>query len=339
MTQPLLKQSPEILLIEKVSHRFKRQNATKQNSGLSICTDHIVLGLSGRVASVAVDDTNDIKIAIQRFKPKNVFIQAIWIRAETLAPIKYMFPDTKFYLHVHSNVPFLVTEGYATTYISSYYKLGWGVVFNNLQAYELFKNYPNTHYLPNIYNANFLSKKPREESNTIDVGCFGSFRPMKNHITQAMAAMRFAEDMGKTINFHVNFGRSEGGGEVIKKNILALFQLNTKHKLIDTPWKSHSDFISHMNQNIDINMQLSMSESFNIVAADSIAAAVPIIVSPEIDWVYPSCISYYSDWYDINRTMKKVLTYGYIEENREYLRVFNRKSIETWENFIYETGI
>lgn len=38
---------------------------------------------------------------------------------------------------------------------------------------------------------------------------------------------------------------------------------------------------------MDLNLQMSISETFNIVAADSIYAGTPILVSNEIPWAYP----------------------------------------------------
>jgi hypothetical protein len=37
---------------------------------------------------------------------------------------------------------------------------------------------------------------------------------------------------------------------------------------------------------MDVGMQVSFTETFNIVAADMVAAGVPVVVSPEISWVY-----------------------------------------------------
>lgn len=295
--------------------------------------------MGGQVVAAGIDDMDQLKRYISTYKPKRVFIQAIWVRAESLKPLKDLFKHVEFYLHIHSHIPFLGVEGHAFTYMEGYISQGWGIIFNNIHAYELFKHFPNAHYLPNMYNAPMRPQTMFVEKDHINFGCFGSVRPMKNHLVQALAAIRYAESKNKQARFHVNYGRSEDGGEQVKKNLINLFRMHTKHQLIDVPWKTHSDFIDYMNTNIDISMQLSMSESFNLVAADSIAAGVPLIVSPEIDWVYPGCISYYSDVYDITRTMDKVIHHRFVEENRRHLAEFNHKAVETWKAFIYETGI
>jgi len=44
----------------------------------------------------------------------------------------------------------------------------------------------------------------------------------------------------------------------------------------------HSDFISIV-KSMDIGMQVSLSESFNIVAADFVSNGIPLVGSPDIE--------------------------------------------------------
>ena len=49
-------------------------------------------------------------------------------------------------------------------------------------------------------------------------------------------------------------------------------------------WATHAEFLKLVDR-MDIGLQVSLSETFNIVAADFVANGVPIIVSPEISWM------------------------------------------------------
>jgi hypothetical protein len=46
----------------------------------------------------------------------------------------------------------------------------------------------------------------------------------------------------------------------------------------------HEEFKNYIKLNIDLGMQVSFSETYNIVGADVVDCNVPIVVSPEIQW-------------------------------------------------------
>ena len=88
---------------------------------------------------------------------------------------------------------------------------------------------------------------------------------MKNLLIQAMAAIAFSEELGKTLHFHVNQSRQEMSGENTYKNLVSLFE-NSKHKLVNHMAFAF-DFIQVIKQ-MDLGMQVTFSETFNIVSAD-----------------------------------------------------------------------
>ena len=116
----------------------------------------------------------------------------------------------------------------------------------------------------------------------LNIGCFGAIRPLKNQLIQAMAAIKFVDDLGGELHFHVNAGRVEQKGQAVLRNLEALFD-NTGHFLVEHPWMDHHDFLKVVGE-MDLCMQVSFSETFNIVAADSIACGIPTVVSREIPW-------------------------------------------------------
>ncbi len=117
---------------------------------------------------------------------------------------------------------------------------------------------------------------------TIDIAAFGAVRPMKNHLIQAIAAIKFANEIGKKLKFHINVTRVENNGDPVLKNIRSLF-LNSPHELVEHVWLTHEEFVN-LSSTMDMCLQVSLSETFNIVTADAVNSNVPIVVSDEIKW-------------------------------------------------------
>jgi hypothetical protein len=122
----------------------------------------------------------------------------------------------------------------------------------------------------------------KKRQRALDIGCFGAIRPLKNNLQQAVAAIRFADSMNAALRFHVNAGRVEMKGESVMRNLESLLS-NAGHELVKHDWLDHDDFLKLI-KTMDMCMQVSFSETFNIVAADSVSQGVPTIVSKEIPW-------------------------------------------------------
>ena len=177
--------------------------------------------------------------------------------------------------------------------------------------------------------------QPQMIDGVIDVGCFGAFRPLKNHLIQAIAAIDFSERRGLKLRFHVNSGRVEMAGGNQLKNLRALFD-NVNHELVEHPWAAHEDFLKLLNQ-MDICLQVSFTETFNIVSADSVNLGVPTLVSDEINWVHAPYADPTSST-DIVEKMAQVLTQRHylIEKNRENLAAYSRQSNSRWLSYLNE---
>jgi len=55
------------------------------------------------------------------------------------------------------------------------------------------------------------------------------------------------------------------------------------HELVGHEWMPRNEFLG-LCRMMDIGMQVSFSETFNIVAADLINQGVPVVVSKEVPW-------------------------------------------------------
>jgi len=283
-------------------------------------------------------DGNDIDNKLTKFKPKICIIEAIWVSPSKLIELNKRHPKVKFVIRVHSKIPFLAMEGSAIGTIKDYVKIpNVEVSFNNHATSKDLKiiGIPNT-YLPNIYEEifDFCSKNKNEktERNRIgiyNIGCFGAIRPLKNQLNQAVASIMFAEENGVTVNFYVNSARTEQGGESVLKNLRSLFK-DTRHSLVEVGWLDRDDFLELLST-MDVSMQVSLTESFNIVSADSVFVGVPVVISNEIDWLRNG-IADPNDCGSMAKQIRTALNYKnlFITQNLIALKRYNAKSKEEW---------
>jgi hypothetical protein len=247
-------------------------------------------GFEAKITPVA--DSNAIDKVVTEFNPDVVIIEAIWVPP---AKFKELFQfkrhlNRRWIVRLHSKAPFLANEGIATRWIKQYAsinELKIEIAPNTTELTEqLTYCFPEGKFifLPNIYKAKpFTPEKHVKSDDHIDIGCFGAIRPMKNTYQQAMAAIEFAELADKKLNFHINGTRTEQSGDNALRNIQALFE-HSKHDLVEHKWYKHAEFLDAASK-MDIGMQVSFSESFNIVTADFVTAKVPIVASDDISWM------------------------------------------------------
>lgn len=299
----------------------------------------------GHIANtVQVVDNNCIDKYVTLYKPTHCFIEALWVVPSKFEVLAKLHPKVKWIIRLHSMVPFLTSEGMAFEWLNEYIELrkkgiDISISCNNEKAYndikEIYGN--NVSYTPNIYypdhyterKINFNTEPNKKE---INIGCFGALRVLKNHSQQAIWAIEFANEIGKTLNFHINISEHEQkeAGPILR-NLRAIFK-NTKHKLIEHPWYEHTDFLGLVKK-MDIGLQVSFTETFNITAADFVYLNIPIVVSNEIEFV--------QEQYRVNPTNKKEFLhalerayYGAMHhsqyDNFKLLRKHNQQSIKTW---------
>ena len=139
-------------------------------------------------------------------------------------------------------------------------------------------------YLPNYYPTVSKLKKIDYDKECVDVSCFGAIRPLKNQLIQAVSAIKFAEKIGKKLFFHINGNRVEQKGDSILRNLIDLFDNLQDHTLVLHDWLVKDDFLD-LCSNMDIGLQCSFSETFNIVGADMISQGIPLVGSSEIVWL------------------------------------------------------
>lgn len=282
-----------------------------------------------------VRDGNAIDKHLHHFRPDVCVIEAIWVTPAKLRELITKYPAIRFVVRVHSKTPFLAMEGMAIEWLKEYSRDAI-ISFNHADTGAEFERLGIRNvFLPNIYPmvVHRPFKEVHKKHHYYKIGCFGAIRPFKNHLAQAMAAIQFAEKQRAAVHFFINYSRVEQKGESILKNLRALFA-GTRHKLVEIEWLDHLDFIKLL-AGMDACMQVSFTETFNIVTADSIHAHVPVVVSKEIDWLTCRKANAGSES-DIAKVLEYVIENkrDLVEDNIHDLNEYNQHAVLKWFRFI-----
>jgi hypothetical protein len=299
----------------------------------------MLVGEGISAGSVEVPDYNHIHRHCLKNKPTHVVIEAIWATPQKFMELAQLNPGIKWIIRGHSEIPFLAGEGIAIDWICRYVNLQ-NVVYaaNSPASCRDVRNlvraaHPDwtreeaeakVLYLPNFYPAKFQFTRRKPADEFLDVACFGAIRPLKNQLIQALTAVELADFLGKTLRFHINGTRTEQGGDNNLKNIRAVFA-HTRHQLVEHGWLSHSEFLQTLSE-MDLGMQVSFSETFNIVAADMVVSGLPIVTSPEIAWVSKWCQAEPTNSEDVFCKMLRATDWRL----RDALRVLNLRGLKSY---------
>lgn len=332
----------KVLFICKKNECYGFTAYTRRSSGLFNSTRFIVKGLMNhgtRAAIIEVVDNNSIDKEVTWLKPDVVVIEALWVVPEKFDILKKLHPNVKWLVHLHSGMPFLALEGIAMSWLLEYAKRGIGMIANSPESYEALRCLLPTSslvYLPNVYISAPRVARKNDSSDTINIGCFGAVRPLKNHLIQAIAAIQFAKENNiHKLRFFINSSRIETGGDPVMRNLVDLFNNTPGVALIRTPWCEPEEFLDILQNHIDIGMQVSLTETFNVVSADYVTAGIPIVVSKEVSWV--SCWNKALD----NSVSSIVRTMNYVRYNpmliswnQRLLLNHSKRAQRDWVDFI-----
>lgn len=299
-------------------------------------------------------DNNCIDRLVTKHRPTHVIIEALWVVPTKFVILSKLHPSVKWIIRVHSELPFLAGEGMALDWIAEYTNfpnITIGVnaprMLDEIRTFiqvksgnEIDSVNKKIFYMPNYYPQEYSKKEYQVNKEHIDIGCFGAVRPLKNHMVQAIAAIKFAEHIGKKLRFHINVGRVEMKGEPVMNNLRALFQhINERgHALIQNEWTPREGFLE-LCAKMDIGLQVSFSETFNIVGADIISQGVPLVGSIEIPWVDETYVARAQYGEEIYRAL--LLTHQWpqhnVEVNQRKLTEYTSQTVDYWvKHFIKE---
>lgn len=250
-------------------------------------------------------------------------------------------PNVKFMVRCHSQIAFLQVEPGAIKLIKDYL-----ILQNKTNNFDfssnsdrltnfLSKGYDsNCVFLPNLYDMN-QTKPIAKQTNTDDtlkISSFGATRTLKNHTTSAAAAILLTKQLNKKLEFYVNVNREEHGQGVLQ-SLKNMFDGLENAKLVEVPWSNWEDFKTVVAQ-MDLCMQMSFSETFNLCSADSSALGIPSVVSEAISWLPNEWKANPDDPQNIVEIANKILNdRNASQKAMKALENHNKSGIKIWMNF------
>ncbi len=280
-------------------------------------------------------DNNYIDRLVKEYKPKLVIIEALWVVPDKFYVLHKLHPKVQWMIRLHSELPFLANEGIATEWIKKYESMRFEEkipislssnseeLIKDLESWTKFK----IKYSPNTFRMHENAHRKVPHDKIIDIGMFGALRPIKNPLAQAIAAIRFGDEIDKKVRFHINAGRVEQGGDPVLKNVVHAFD-NSQHEVVLHEWYDYTKF-QEVVRSMDMGTQVSFSETFNIVTANFVDNGVPIVVSDKIKWMpfWTKADPY--DVEDIVHKMHRVYWLGPVL-NKCYLNYNNSIALDEW---------
>lgn len=312
----------------------ERQYSPSKSYGLINSDDHLSEFLISRgyeCKIVTVVDSNFIDKEVHEFKPDIVILEALWVPVYKLKELMslHKYEHIKWIVRVHSDIGYLSAESQSIRYINEYRHLNnpnLTISFNCKELVDCLSDAMRCKftYLPNVINI----KRPREdcikEKGHIDIGCFGATRLLKNQCFQALCAIKATDLLGKTLKFHVTPHLDDTIIDPVLENLKELFKEN-RHELVIHDWLPNDEF-QELVKGMDIGLQLSYTESFNIVSADFINNSRVILGSEAIDWL-PDIMK--SSTVNYEEATKKII-FAYRLRNSEWLKQLLRDNLRSY---------
>jgi hypothetical protein len=337
-----------ILFLLKKQHSYSCENSNYCSSGLLNSAKFVVdmlldAGIEAYIKEVI--DNNDIDREVTQVRPDVVIIEALWVVPEKFDILQKLHPNVEWIVRMHSDIPFLAGEGVAMDWIFGYLGRGVEVAFNSPKLVRDFREIASEYadsilYLPNYYPVEDFDHWAHGD--TFRVGCFGAIRPMKNQLLQAVAAIRFAVQTDRNLEFWINATRCEENGGNVLKNLRGLFR-NAENanwleshgrtiRLVELPWLKRRDFLEVMGY-MDVALCDSFSETFCITAADAVNTGTPLICSSEVPWASSASIVEMTDSESVVRklyTMTSPVRHFINKMNRHGLKKYSKHSRKIW---------
>jgi glycosyltransferase involved in cell wall biosynthesis len=272
----------------------------------------------------------------------HLVISAPWISTADLARLAAQNYDLEIAVVSHSNVGFLQADPRAIELLRQGAELEQGCPnFHIAGNSQRFQSWWQATYgtamtlLPNMYPLTHPRARPMWQRGTLRLGCFCAIRPYKNVLTAAAAALEVGQRLRVTdLEFWISGGRREGGGQTIVAAIQQMYLNVPRAKVIERNWQSWPQFLATVGS-MDVLLQPSYTEGFNMVTADGIAQGVTSVVSDAIAWAPRNWKAASDDACDIaNKTVALLHDPTAVQEGITALEVHNATALVLWEKFL-----
>ena len=238
-----------------------------------------------RASNAAADAQGMVRVS-------HVVIAAPWLEPADIEAMAGEFTEVVWVVQCHSNVGFLsadpgairIMEGIADLQRATHNVFTAG---NARKFVDWATGDWGVHvvWLPNLYclAETFPEsvRQPWDGHAPLKLGLFGAQRPLKNFVTGGAGATALQQRFRVPIELHISSGRPEGdNGGALRE----MTKRKRDVKVVYTGWLQWPTFQRYLH-GIDLVFQVSHTESFDNVAADAVAAGVPVVVSDAIDWL------------------------------------------------------
>ena len=270
----------------------------------------------------------------------HVVIAAPWLSIFDLKALLTEYPDIHFCILSHSNVGFLQADPGAVYLLREYLRLTHE--YPNLSVggnSPFFVEWLEKAYgeevilLPNLYPLGEQRVRPVWNGEPLNIGAFGAVRPEKNFMTAAAAAVVIQRELNVPVRFHMSSGGEGDQGRVAP----AIKQMTDGIKdftLVRHDWEFWTKFIERVSQ-MDLLIQVSYTESFNMVTADGISVGVPSVVSPAIYWAPETWKANPDSAINVAHIGKELLmNYDLKNSGFHALKRHNEHSLKFWFKFL-----
>lgn len=296
----------------------------------------MLCSLGIQAISIEMTDMSEAYAAMDKYNPDIVIVEAIFITPDLMQQFRSNYPMAKIVVRIHSEIAFLSQEGQAISWLRQYLRItNVFIASNSKRAQSDLQNilYRKVIYLPNYYpvRPQFKMDSVLSYNGRLNIGMFGAIRLLKNNLSQCVAAIVFANQLGLKLVMNMN---ANTAGDLyspyIERNINELFE-GTKHKVIYHDWADHDKFLELVSM-MQLIMQVSFSETFNVVAADAVRCGVPIVGSTELSWLPPQCMASPTNINSMVIALKNNYVNGNQKRNYDALATFNKESMKTWKH-------
>ncbi len=272
----------------------------------------------------------------------HVVIAAAWLAVLDIGKLAVHHPHIEFAVNIHSNVGFLQADSNGVALLGRYVHLqkellNFRVSGNNREFTDWLREAYTVQslYLPNLYHldSTVMLNRPLYNGGHIRIGAFGAARPLKNFMTAAGAAIAISKELRVPVEFWMNGGRPDSGSS-IERAIRALIQSQRSVTLRILNWSAWPEFLDLLDT-LHLMIQVSFTESFNMVTADGIGRGVPSVVSPAIDWAPRGWVARSDDPLDVARVGRALICDPHaVVDGVNALERHNQNGFYQWAGFL-----
>jgi hypothetical protein len=273
--------------------------------------------------------------------PSHVVIEAIWVELPMLKRLLMEFPTCRFAVRTHSQVGFLQVEPPAVKTLRQMLDIranncNFEVAANSSHLVNFLEHAYDRHclFLPNLYDLEHVERRRKRlgivhKERPLRIASFGALRLLKNHMTSAAAALLIAQR--RPLEFWMSVNRVENAGsQGILQAIRNLYDGVPWAKLVEHPWEDWKSFRKTIGS-MDLYLQPSLTETFNITCADAIAEGVPCVVSSAVEWAPKAWRAEPDDVEDVARVGRQLLANMKApEEGLRALQDHVRDGVQIW---------